>query len=284
MRPNRRISPGISSFFRPLSLAIAIAFGVSAAVVAQTPQAQPTPVVTPSPTPTSAANVKIDPNNMTAEQVAEFSIIFYGGRTALNQIRKTTRERGTSSIVAADGKTDRVPYTRYVIRAETLGKERIRLEQEYPAARFSLVQTAENTFGIYNNTTFTPAEEALRTFRNQIYHGLEALLRYKENGSQIALGGREKVLGVEFHLLDVTDPEGRKTRFFISVKYFRVMMLTYEDNGVKYKRRFYDYNSAQGTLVPFRTVLWANDKQIEETEIGTITFGQKVDEGLFSAS
>ncbi len=92
------------------------------------------------------------------------------------------------------------------------------------------------------------------------------------------------MLGVEYHLLDVTDPEGRKTRFFVSVKTLRVMMLTYEDGGVKYRRRFYDYNAAQGTLVPFRTVLWANDKQVEETEIGTITFGQKVDDALFSAS
>lgn len=284
MRPNRRTSPGISSFFRLPSLTIAFVFAFSVVGLGQTPQAGSTPVATPAPTPTPTANLKIDPSNLTADQVAEFSIVFYGGRTALNQIRKTTWERGVSTIAAADGKADRVPYTRYIIRAETLGKERIRLEQEYPSARFSLVQTAENTFGIYNNSVFTPAEEALRTFRNQIYHGLEALLRYKENGSQIALAGREKVLGVEYHLLDVTDPEGRKTRFFVSVKTLRVMMLTYEDGGVKYRRRFYDYNAAQGTLVPFRTVLWANDKRVEETEIGTNTFGQKVDDALFSAS
>jgi hypothetical protein len=256
------------------------------AAIAQVPRVTPTPtpVATPSPTPTPVLNLKIDPKNLTAEQVAELAIIFYGGRPALAQIRKTTLERGVSNIAAADGRVDRVPYTRFVIRADSLAKERIRLEQEYPSARFSLVQTADRTFGIYNNTVFTPAEEALRTFRNQIYHGLEALLRYKENGSQIALAGREKVLGVDYHLLDVTDAEGRKTRFFVSVKSYRVMMLTYEEGGVKYRRRFYDYNAAQGTLVPFRTVLWANDKQVEETEIGTVTFGQKVDEALFNAS
>jgi len=62
------------------------------------------------------------------------------------------------------------------------------------------------------------------------------------------------------------------------------MMLTYEDAGVKFRRKFYDFNYAQGTLVPYRTVLWANDKIVEETELGTITFGQKVDEGLFKVS
>jgi hypothetical protein len=85
-------------------------------------------------------------------------------------------------------------------------------------------------------------------------------------------------------VVDVTDKQERKTRFYVSAKSFRVLMLTYEEAGVKYRRKFYDYNYAQGTLVPFRSVLWADDKQVEETEIGTITFGQKVDEGLFSAS
>jgi hypothetical protein len=61
------------------------------------------------------------------------------------------------------------------------------------------------------------------------------------------------------------------------------MMLEYEDGGVKYKRKFYNYNYAQGTLVPYRSVLWANDKVVEETQISTITFGQKVDEDLFKA-
>ena len=61
------------------------------------------------------------------------------------------------------------------------------------------------------------------------------------------------------------------------------MMLDYDQDGVKYRRRFYDYNYAQGTLVPFRTVLWAGDKLVEETEVGTITFGQKIDETMFSA-
>ena len=61
-------------------------------------------------------------------------------------------------------------------------------------------------------------------------------------------------------------------------------MLSYEEAGVKYRRKFYDYKYAQGTLVPYQTKLWADDKEIESTEIGTITFGQKVDEELFKAS
>ena len=62
------------------------------------------------------------------------------------------------------------------------------------------------------------------------------------------------------------------------------MMLDYEAEGIKYRRKFYDYNYAQGTLVPFRTTLWVGDKLVEETEVGTITYGQKIDEALFAGS
>jgi hypothetical protein len=238
------------------------------------------PVPVPSPT------VKGDQKSYTAEQIAESAILLYGfpgGRATLNQIRKTTFERGRASVIGADGKVEEVPYQRYIIRAETLDKEKVRLDQEFPSARYSLVLNDEKIFGIYNNTVFSPREDASKTFENQIVHGLEALLRYKENGSTIALAEREKVLGVDYYVLDVTDKQGRKTRFYISAKSFRVMMLTYEEGGVKYRRRFYDYNYAQGTLVPYRTVLWADDKKVEETLVGTITFGQKVDEDLFKA-
>jgi hypothetical protein len=61
------------------------------------------------------------------------------------------------------------------------------------------------------------------------------------------------------------------------------MMLDYEQDSVKYRRKFYDYNYAQGTLFPYRTTLWAGDKMIEETEVGTISFGQKIDDAMFSA-
>ncbi len=91
-------------------------------------------------------------------------------------------------------------------------------------------------------------------------------------------------MGVEFHLLDITDKQNRKTRFYVSAKSFRVMRLEYTEGDVKYMRKFYDYNYAQGTLVPYRTVLWANDKQIEEIQIGTISFGLKLEEGMFQGS
>jgi hypothetical protein len=256
---------------------------LAAAVMAQGDPPKPAePQASPAPTPQ-----KLDLKNLNAEQVAELSIIYYGlpgGRATLNQIRKTTSERGHTTLTAADGSTTGVNYHRFVIRGDSLDKEKIRLDQEFPSATYSLVQSDEKIYGVFNNTVFTPREDALKVFENQIVHGLEALLRYKENGSTLDLQPREKVYGVDYYVIDVTDKQSRKTRFYVSAKSFRVMMLTYEDGGIKYRRKFYDYKYAQGTLVAFRTVLWANDKEVEETEIGTITFGQKVDEDLFKTS
>ena len=226
--------------------------------------------------------------NPTADVVAESVIFIYGlggGRQTLNQIRKTALERGKISVVNGEGKFDQATYQRWTQRAETLSKEKIRLDQEFPNARYALVFNDQKIFGVVDDQIFVPREDASKAFENQIVHGLEALLRYKENESKIELiGGKEKIFGVEYYVLDVTDKQSRKTRFYISAKSFRVMMLDYEQEGVKYRRKFYDYNYAQGTLVPFRTTLWAGDKMIEETEVGTITFGQKIDEALFAGS
>ena len=223
--------------------------------------------------------------NITAEQVAESVLIIYGslgGRDYLKQIRKSTIERGKMSIVNAEGRTEQANYERLILRGDSLDKERIRFDQDFPSSKFALVYNNDKVFGIFNDAVFAPSEEATKTFQNQIWHGLEALLRYKENGSTLSLDKREKIMGVEFHVLDVTDKQNRKTRFYVSTKTLRVMMLEYTQDDVKYRRKFYDYNYQQGTLVPFRTVLWANDKQIEETNIQTISFGQKVEENIFN--
>jgi len=221
---------------------------------------------------------------VTAEQVVETTILLYGTRDNLKQIRKSVFERGKISITNAEGRVEQANYERWILRGDSLDKERIRFDQEFPNAKFSLVYKDNKIFGIFNDSVFQPREDAAKAFENQIWHGLEALLRYKENGSTIELVGKEKLMGVEFHLLDVTDKQNRKTRFFISAKQFRVMILEYTEDGIKYKRKFYDYNYAQGTLFPYYTILWADGKQIEETTVQTITFGQRVQEDLFQGS
>lgn len=257
-------------------------------IKAQEPVATPTPSVTPeaTPQPTPISAEKAAPGTFTAEQIAESVIFIYGfgrGREGLAQIRKTTFERGKTVVTNDEGKKESANYQRWVIRGETSEKDKVRLEQDFPAAKYSLVFAEDKIFGIYQDTVFSPREDAARSFENQTFRNIDALLRYKENESKIELGERTKRMGVELIVMDVTDKKGGKVRYFISARSFRIMFLEYEENGVTYTRRFYDYRNVQGTLVPYRTVLLKKDETVEETSIGTITYGQRVDEGLFIA-
>ncbi|MEP6849637.1 MAG: hypothetical protein ABI999_12335 [Acidobacteriota bacterium] len=278
------------NFLAAVALLIVGMVGGVFAQDATTPSPSPTPTASPTPAdlkkaPKPTPAPKIDPSKpLTAEQVVESAIVitaFPGGRATLNQIRKTTIEKGKTSLTGADGHVDPVSYERWIIRADTLDKEKIRFDQEFPNAKFSLFRSGEKVMGLYNEQAFTPRADASKAFESQTFHGLEALLRYKEDGSKIELGGRDKIMAVDLYFIDLTDKQGRKTRYYISSKSYRVMMLEYEEDGIKYKRKFYNYNYAQGTLVPYRSVLWANGKIVEETDVSTITFGQKVDEEMF---
>lgn len=271
--------------------AVFLLSGVSL-VSAQEPSKTPAEKPAEKPKETKKSDEKSNKNNAlkdaTAEQVAESTIYIYGalggGREYLNQIRKTTVERGKVALINADGKTEQSNYERLIMRGASLDKERVRFDQEFPNGRFALVYNNDKVFGVFNESVFAPRDDASKAFQNQIWHGLEALLRYKENGATLSLAKPEKLMNVDYFVLDVTDKQTRKTRFYISQKTFQVKSLEYTQDGVKYRRKFYDYNYAQGTLVPFRTVLWANDKQVEETTIQTISFGQKVEEDVFNES
>lgn len=272
--------------FKSFALSVSIILTGVFAIVAQ--QATPTPTPAKEEKKDNKQDNKPNPNQaVTAEQVAESAVLIYGlyvgGRPGLNQIRKTAVERGKINITNADGTLDQANYEKRSLRGESLEKEKVRLDQEFPTARFALIYKDSKISGLFNDSVFTPREDASLAFTNQIWRGLEGLLRYKENGSTLVLNGKEKQNGVEFYSLDVTDKSNRTTRFFISAKFFKVMWLEYTEGGIKYTRKFSDYRYAQGTLVPYRSVLLANNKQIEEVTISTVTFGQKIEEDVFQA-
>lgn len=271
------------------SILVIFVFGGAAGAIAQDAPKQPTPTPAPTATPLTARpqTGKEAMANPTAETVTETALYVYalaGGRPVLDQIRKTTIERGKTTVINGDGRLETANYQKWIIRGTSLDREKLRIDHEFPTVKYSLILNQDKTFGVHDGNAFTPNEETSKAFHNQVFRGLDGLLRYKENGSTLALAGKEKVMAVDYHVIDVTDKAGRKTRYFVSAKTFRVMMLEYEEDGKKFRRKFYDYNYAQGTLVPYRTVLYNGDKLVEETDIGTVTFGQKVDETLFPAA
>jgi len=228
-----------------------------------------------------------DEKNYTVEQIVETTIAVYGGRQALNQVRRNGDERGRMTRTGSDGRAEDVTYERRFVRGETADKDKIRLDKKTPTIEYSLLMGGGKMWGIINGTVFTPREDASSEFKNEISHGIETLLRYKENGATIVLVGKEKHKNVDLFVVDLTDKDKLKTRYYISATYFRVSWLEYQvpatagGTPVQFLRRFYDYHSSQGTLVPFRSVLLVDDKVAEESRIQTITYGVKLDDSIF---
>jgi hypothetical protein len=236
-----------------------------------------------------------DLKNPTAEQVAETVILIYGlpyGRPVLNQVRRNGVENGRVTRTDGEGRTEEISYEQRFVHGENFEKDKIRLDTKTPAMEFAIVYNAGQVWGVINGTPFTPREDATKGFLSQAHHGIEALLRYKENGSTLAYAGRDKQKNIDLWMLDVTDKGQRKTRFYVSANQDprlmgRVLWLEYEEpnpaggEAVKYRRTFHEYRYAQNTLVPFRTVLYADGRQVEEARIFTITYGIKMDETFF---
>jgi hypothetical protein len=229
------------------------------------------------------------PRTLTAEQIAEATILVNGSRPVLSQIRRNGIERGRTTRILGDGHAEEVRYEFRFVRGEKAEKDKLRLDQKTNQSEFSLIYGEGRIFGVINGSPFTPREDASADFLSQQAHSIDALLRYKENESKIASAGTEKHQGLDVYVLDLTDKADRKTRYFISARTYRVLWLEYEEPAaagalpVKYTKRFYDYRVAQNTLVPYRTVLLADGKQTMETNILTVTFGVKMEDSLFQS-
>jgi len=236
----------------------------------------------------SEKNEKIDKNQkiLTVDQVAELTILVYGSRPVLAQIRRNGVERGRITRFMTDGKIEEATYERRFVRGESADKDKIRLDQKMPTMEYSLIFGEGRLFGVINGAAFTPRQEAADAFLSQHHHSIESLLRYKENGATINLVGKDKQKGLDLYVLDLTDKDKRTTRYYISARTFHVLWLEYEEASpgalpLKYSKRFSDYRYAQSTLVPYRTILMQDGKQTQETRILTVTFGVKVDDTLF---
>ncbi|MDQ3667385.1 MAG: outer membrane lipoprotein-sorting protein [Acidobacteriota bacterium] len=236
----------------------------------------------------SEKNEKIDRNQktLTAEQVAELTVLVYGSRPVLAQIRRNGVERGRITRFMTDGKTEEATYERRFVTGESADKDKIRLDQKMPTMEYSLIFGEGRLWGVINGAFFKPRQETADDFLSQHRHSVESMLRYKENGATINMVGKDKQKGLDLYILDLTDKDKRTTRYYISARTFHVLWLEYEEapSGaapLKYSKRFSDYRYAQSTLVPYRTILMEDGRQTQETRILTVTFGVKVDDALF---
>lgn len=235
---------------------------------------------------------KVDPNQkaFTAEQVVESAIIIYGSRPLLQQIRRNGMERGRvcKPTCEVPGKAEEATYERRFVRGENSEKDRVRLDQKMPTIEYSLIYGDGRLWGIINGAAFTPRADTANTFLSQHRHSVDNLLRYKEDGATINLAGREKQKGLDLYVINLVDKDKKVTRYYISAKSLHILWLEYEEPGgtagpIKYVRRFFDHRYAQGTLVPYKTILLEDGKQMQETKIHNVTFGIKLDDSLFKS-
>lgn len=230
---------------------------------------------------------KDDIKTYTAEELAELVVLVYGSRERLAQIRRNGIENGKLTRIGSDGKTEEATYQRRFMRGENSTKDRIRLDQKTPNLEYSLIYGDGRAWGLLNGATFTPSADTNIDFLSQAWHGIDALLRYKENGSTLNLIGKDKQKGIDFYTLEVTDKEKHRTRYAISARLFKVLWLDYEEplteggKPVKFKRYFYDYKYAQNTLVPYRTELFEEGRKAQEARVLNVTYGVKLEEALF---
>ena len=233
------------------------------------------------------AESKSQETKYTAEQIAESVILVYGTRPGLEQIRRNGVERGRITRFNADGNAaEESNYERRFVRGENLVKDKIRLDQKLPTMEYSLIFDDGKLWGVINGAAFTPKQEASVDFISQHHHSIEALLRYKECASTLTLVGKDAQKGLDLYLLDLTDKQNRKTRYYISARSLRVLWLEYEEGTpggvpVKYTRKFLDYRIVQQTLVPYRIILTADGRQSQETRVLTITYGVRVSDSIF---
>lgn len=261
-----------------LSIAAAGTYAAAPAAAQETPKAEEKPKKEEPPKP-----IKADKNNPTAEQVAETVVLVYGSRAGLTQIRRTGVERGRITRTGQDGRPEEITYERTFKRGETFEKDKIRFDQRLASIQYSLVLNDGRVVGVLRGTPFTPKQEDVTSLMTDRLHGIDALLRYKESGATIKFNGKESQKGLDLWLLELTDKEQRATRFYISAKTGRILWLEYDEAGIRYRRTFHDYRVVQGTLVPYRSVLYAGDRQVEESQVLTVTYGVKTEDSVFTA-
>ena len=252
---------------------------------------QPDPKQQETPKQPETKPKKQDPKdtNYTAEQVVESVILVYGSRPALDHIRRFGVERGKiTRFITENGNPEETDYERRFVRGENLDKDKIRLDQKLPTMEYSLIFGDGKLWGLINGAAFTPRQDATANFISQHHHSIDSLLRYKECGSTLTLIGKDTQKGLELYLVDLTDKNNRKTRYFISAKSLRVLWLEYEEGPpggtpVKYTRKFLDYRAVQQTLFPYRVLLLEDGRQSQETRVLTITYGVKVNDAIFKS-
>jgi hypothetical protein len=243
-----------------------------------------------------AAEVKLSP----VESIVEVAIIAYGGRKQLETVRASLQEEGSIKLATDQGELTG-NFKLRSMRKEKTWQDLLRVDLDLnppdpdrasgrvPTVKYIIGFNGASVWSAQNNQYVTPRPEADAAFRAQLTHEYMALLRYKEDGSKLELVGPETVVGVETNVIDLTNPNGEKTRFWLSAKTYRVLHSEYqlklgEDQpATKYRVSYFytPYRVVQNTLVPSRRVMYQDGKFVQEITLTNIVYSAKIDPEVF---
>lgn len=235
------------------------------------------------------------PETWDGETVAEIVIYAYGSRPVIDYVFTNARLEGVIRIAAAD---DRPPIegkiVEYILRGETSDRNAVRIEVELPSPQGQEPQQLVFGFNGYtswatqNRQSITLTPQAQATFLASLKHDYTALLRYKEDGTQVTRTAGERIIGIDTIGLELMHRDGTKTKYFISSQTYRILHLEYEvqptpeDRPLKFRESFYDFRAVQNILVPMRKELYENGKFKQQIEFRDVRFRlAKLDEDIF---
>ena len=233
-----------------------------------------------------------------AELLVETTILAYGGRGPLQKARATIEEQGTIRLATDQGDISG-KYRMRTIRKEKSWQDLLRtdLELSLPesaqksgapsSVKYVIAYNGASVWAAQNNQYVSPRTEAEAAFRAQLVHEFPALLRYKEDGSKLELVGPDNVVGLDTNVVELTNPDGQKTRFWISTKTYHILHLEFDlkvgesPTPGKFRVSYYGFRAIQNTLVPGRRKMEQNGKFVQEITITSFSYGPKLEPEVF---
>lgn len=238
--------------------------------------------------------IKLSP----AEIIVETAILAYGGRAALKTARTLSMEQGKIRLATDQGDVNGT----YMLRRAWKDKswddllrtdidlqtpEDAQKQGAPPKVNYVLAFNGGSVWAAQDGHYITPSPESIAAFKSQLNHDYTSLLRYKEDGSKIELIGPETVVGIDTNVIELTTPDGEKTRFWLSSKTYRILHLQYElklpDGSLrKFRVSYYPpMRVIANTLVPARRVTEESGKFVQEVDIEAFNYAAKIDPEIF---
>ena len=229
--------------------------------------------------------------NSRAEDLIERTINAYfpgSGRAGMYAIHRNGILRGLVTLMSPEGKREGKTITKF-IRKPLLAEDALMIEVELPDVKYAIGFDGKQTWSSFNGQTQAATPEMTSSFHAAHAHSYEALLRYKENNSKLEYVGSDKLGTLDLDLVDMIDAKGERTRYQINRRLWHVLYLEYETKAspeappTKYRLAFSDFKFVQNTVIPFKTKVYENGRQIEERTLVEAVFNVQLDEKTFKA-